>query len=110
MCLAAIGAGTVIPMIPNTLLLNVALRDGHLEGLRLFVSGIMRHSTKIARNPPDCLLRSDRAEGRPAEQFHAQIIQLPPSIFPRYRLKTGKNFGERAFRQLRLPPSGVIVA
>ena len=26
---------TVIPMMPNTLLLNVALRDGRLEGLRL---------------------------------------------------------------------------
>jgi hypothetical protein len=25
---------TVIPMMPNSLLLNVALRDGHLEGLR----------------------------------------------------------------------------
>ena len=27
--------GTVIPMMPDTLLLNVALRDGHLERLRL---------------------------------------------------------------------------
>src|ERR1700733_12883962 len=29
--------------------------------------GIMRHSTKNARNPRDYLLRSDRAEGRPTE-------------------------------------------
>jgi len=27
--------GTVIPMMPTTLLLNVALHDGHLEELRL---------------------------------------------------------------------------
>ena len=29
--------GTVIPMMPTTLLLNVALRNGHLEGLRASV-------------------------------------------------------------------------
>jgi hypothetical protein len=29
--------GTVIPMMPATLLLNVALRNGHLEGLRASV-------------------------------------------------------------------------
>jgi hypothetical protein len=34
-CLSAIGAGTVIPMMTNTLLLNVALCDGHLERFRL---------------------------------------------------------------------------
>jgi hypothetical protein len=30
-CLSAIGAGTFLPMMPTTLLLNVALCDGHLE-------------------------------------------------------------------------------
>jgi hypothetical protein len=30
--------GTVLPMMPKTLLLNVALRDGHLEGLDIGLS------------------------------------------------------------------------
>jgi hypothetical protein len=39
--------GTVIPMTPNTLLLNVALRDGHLEGLRLSAGGLTQARRRL---------------------------------------------------------------
>ena len=40
--------GTVIPMMLNTLLLNVALRDGHLEGLPLSERGLTQGRRRLA--------------------------------------------------------------
>src|ERR1700733_8718986 len=67
--------GTVIPMMPNTLLLNVALRDGRLEGLRLLRWRTHTRPPEAGHKRSPSLLRSF-AERPPAASNDKAALSL----------------------------------